>query len=118
MDAFTCQIHQITDRATPKRILLLGDKHRRPEPAQHAIEFPGGAIELSRTTEGLYWAHILINRDWGLEDMSGYRNRIGRAVGSRIDFNNGFIHTIPNQEQIHQIAVLVGAEMDPVVNRG
>ena len=47
----------------PRKIELLGDKTIRPEPATHIIEFPGGAIELSRTTDGNYWAHIIVNRD-------------------------------------------------------
>jgi hypothetical protein len=56
----------------PRRIELLGDKTRRPEPATHIIEFPGGAVELSRTSDGNYWAHIIVNRDFALPgDIEG-----------------------------------------------
>lgn len=45
----------------PEKITLLGSK-QKPEPAQHIIEFPGGAIEVSRCSDGVhYWAHIHIN---------------------------------------------------------
>jgi hypothetical protein len=58
----------------PNRILLLGDKSIRPEPATHVIEFPGGAIELSRTSDNNYWAHIIVNRDFALpDDCEGLR---------------------------------------------
>jgi hypothetical protein len=68
---------QVTTRnylidGAPRLIELLGDKTRRPEPATHIIEFPGGAVELSRTSDGNYWAHIIVNRDFALPgDIEG-----------------------------------------------
>lgn len=93
----------------PGRIQLLGDKTKRPESAQHVIEFPGGAIEVSRTSKGEYWAHIHINRDWSDPDMDGIKGAIGRVVGSRIGLDDHTvpIADIPNQERITQIAVLI-----------
>ena len=38
----------------PKRIDLFGDVEKKPESAQHVITFPGGAIELSRTSNNEY----------------------------------------------------------------
>ena len=68
MGAFTCKSY-IVGKA-PKHIKLLGDK-TQPECAQHIIEFPGGAIELSRTSDGNYWAHIIINRNYADNDCDG-----------------------------------------------
>ena len=41
-DLFT-SVNMLIEKA-PRRIELLGDKTLRPEPAQHIIEFPGGAV--------------------------------------------------------------------------
>jgi hypothetical protein len=96
-------------KKAPARIELLGDKTRRPEPAQHIIEFPGGAIELSRTTEGDYWAHIIVNRRYAVEEMGGLRSAIGEIVGSRITRTNktDAVRDIDADEDVEQIAVLI-----------
>src|SRR5258708_1251234 len=100
----------LIDRA-PRRIELLGDKTKRPEPATHIIEFPGGAIELSRTTDGNYWAHIIVNRDFALpDDCDGMRAAFGQIVGSRIDYDfpaDPNIVDVPDAGQVRQIAILI-----------
>lgn len=105
MDAFTCKNFFLSK--APKKIELLGDKTKRPEPAQHIIEFPGGAVEISRTTDGNYWAHIIVNRDWADSDMKGLRGAIGEVVGGRIDTPNGVISIPGGHENITQIAILI-----------
>ena len=104
MDAFTSKVYMF-DQA-PKKIRLLGDKEEKPEPAQHVIEFPGGAIELSRTTEGTYWAHIIVNRDHRVDDTRGLFAAFGQIVGSRIDSEDG-VHPLPEHEKITQVALLI-----------
>ncbi len=87
------------------RIELLGDKTKRPEPAQHIIEFPGGAIELSRTSDGRYWAHIIV------EDARWGRTR-GQVVGTRLAIDGEPLREIvdgPRRSGIRQIAVLIEA---------
>jgi len=95
----------------PRKIELLGDKTVRPEPATHIIEFPGGAIELSRTTQGDYWAHIIVNRDFALpDDVEGLRKAYGEIAGSRIDYEfptEPNIVEVPHAEQMRQIAILI-----------
>lgn len=91
----------------PKRLDLLGDKTIRPEPAQHIITFPGGAIELSRTSDGNYWAHILINRGWALEDQEGFHAATGEVLDSRLDRDDGEIPEIDRASDLRQIAVLI-----------
>ena len=104
MDAFTCNVHMF-DHA-PKKIRLLGDKDKKPEAAQHVIEFPGGAIELSRTTDGNYWAHIIVNRQHRLDDCHGLHAAFGQIVGARIDADDG-VHSLPEHDEISQVAVLI-----------
>lgn len=104
-DLFTAR--EMTLGKAPARIDLLGDKTKRPEPAQHIITFPGGAIELSRTSDGHYWAHILINRGWATDDTPGFHECIGEVIGSRLDTKTGVIDRLPRESEIRQIAVLV-----------
>lgn len=105
-DTFTSKNVHI-DKA-PKRIELLGDKTKRPEPAQHIIEFPGGAIELSRTSDGCYWAHILINRKQAVADMDGFHHCLGRVIDSRVGRRGEtYIDQIDEQREVEQIAVLI-----------
>lgn len=101
---FTCKSFMF-DKA-PKRIELLGDKTKKVESAQHIIEFPGGAVEVSRTSNGDYWAHIIVNRNYADNDCKGLYNRFGEIVGGRIDSDDG-VSEIPQHEEITQIALLI-----------
>jgi hypothetical protein len=109
MGQFTVKNYQIAK--APKLIRLLGDK-TKPESAQHIIEFPGGAIELSRTSEGHYWAHIIINRSGeALPDLQGLRSAHGTVLHSRFASDSG-IEAFPPREGIYQIAVLIGSTLE------
>jgi len=92
----------------PKRIELLGDKTKRPESAEHIIEFPGGAIEVTRTSKGDYWAHIIINQQDAFEDGSTREQATGCVIDSRIGYTDGrCIDPVPNATDAYQIAVLI-----------
>lgn len=56
---------------------IQGDK-RNPEPTTAIIKFPGGHVEVSRCSDGSYWAHLTRN-DGGSEEPAG------EIVSSRID---------------------------------
>lgn len=82
-------------------IIFEGDK-ARPEPSTGVIKFPGGFVEVSRTSEGKYWAHI-------------YQDESKPLSESRIDYSfegyeatGGKIPDIPHADKIKHIAVLVG----------
>lgn len=92
----------------PRRINLLGDKNR-PESAQHIIEFPGGAVEVSRLDDGTYWAHIIVNRSgFGANDGDGLTAARGSVVDARIDRQHpDGVAGIESHERIEQIAVLI-----------
>lgn len=104
MNAFTAKNFQMAK--APKRIELIGDKTKRPEPAQHIIEFPGGAIELSRTTEGNYWAHIIVHTGEPQDWTEGRQSARGEIVGSRLDKDRAIVDFV-NGDDIAQIAVLI-----------
>lgn len=96
--------------AAPKKRILKGDKTKKIEPGTHIIEFPGGAIELSRLDDGSYWAHIIVNRAQALEGMKGTDGAIGSVVSSRIDWHERRaedIPSLPDQANLTQIAVRI-----------
>lgn len=109
-DAFTCEVYQLGEKRTPKKIVLLGDKTKRPEAAQHIIEFPGGAIELSRCSDGNYWAQIIVNKGQEIDDCKGLFQCRADIVDSRIDYEwpaDPNIVPIADQSQVQQIAILI-----------
>ena len=96
--AFTSKNYAI--KKAPKEINLLGEKSK-PEPAQHIINFPGGAVEVSRTTDGNYWAHIIIS-----DSQHQCGQHVGEIVGSRLTSDNG-VEALPDEPNIKQVAVLI-----------
>lgn len=96
----------------PARRVLRGDK-RRPESAQHIIEFPGGAIELSRLEDGSYWAHIIVNRSQAVSGQRGSFAALGVVADSRIDWAERRLENIPglpDEANLTQIAVRIVPE--------
>jgi hypothetical protein len=59
---------------------LFGDI-KNPEKATFAVYFPGGHIEITRTSSGSYWIHTGLLRS---DNSSGERND-GRAIGTVVD---------------------------------
>lgn len=81
-------------------IKFLGNKSN-PEPSCGIIKFPGGQMEVSRTTDGEYWAHISVDASSNITD-------------SRIDYDyetynktGGSIPPIPEQQGVEHIAIKV-----------
>lgn len=107
MSAYTAKNYQIGK--APRHITLLGDKTVRPESAQHIIEFPGGAVEVSRTSDGRYWAHILVNRGQVIDDCDGRVSAVGQVIDSRVWRDGDGLSEIGNHAEVSQIAVLIGS---------
>jgi hypothetical protein len=105
--AFTAKNYQIAD--APARIKLRGDKTRKTESAQHIIEFPGGAIEVSRCENGDYWAHIIVNRDPPIDDTEGLKSATAEIVDGRMDYlyPHSPVERIPNAANLTQIAIRI-----------
>jgi hypothetical protein len=89
-------------------VIFKGDK-ACPEPVTGVIKFPGGHIEVSRCTDGTYWAHLTVEG----------RN----VIGSRIDFSMpeqaeptfGTLQDIPHHQDITKIALRVSAPATAVL---
>ena len=106
MDAFTAK-NWLIDKA-PAQVTLKGDKSICAEPAQHIIEFPGGAIEVSRTTDGNYWAHIIVNKGQIVDDTKGRESAFGVVQRTRLEMEDApSVQRIQNEEQIRAISVLI-----------
>lgn len=108
MSAFTA-INDLFDDAPPQRVLR-GDKKRKPEPAQHIIEFPGGALEVSRLEDGSYWAHIIVHRGHVLRNQRGLTGAQGVVLDSRVDWCERRLEGIPalpDHASLTQIAVRI-----------
>lgn len=88
-------------------IQIKGDK-RNPEPTTAVIRFPGGFVEVSRCSDGSYWAH-LCRYDSAPDDESP----AGRIVGHRLDYSpeSGLrdVQGLPQGEHITQMAIRVAA---------
>lgn len=101
--SFTAKVMQLGK--APAKVQLLGDA-RRPESAQHVIEFPGGAVAVSRLTDGSgYWAEITINDRQGIPESQGLFGGTARMVESRVATRAG-VTDLP-VEGVLQLAVLV-----------
>lgn len=77
-----------------------GDK-RSPEPETGVIKFPGGHVEVTRTTDGRYWAHVAID-DPSLVDESRIDYTFAGYKAAEIKIPN-----VPFADQIKHIALLV-----------
>ena len=72
-----------------------GDK-RNPEPSTGVIRFLGGHVEVSRCSDGTYWAHINV--------VDG-----ANIVGGRVDRSGQkqAVSDLENSEQVNHIAIRV-----------
>lgn len=73
---------------------------KNPEPSTGVIKFPGGHVEVSRCSDGTYFAHISVVSE-------------ANVVNSRVDFSNSPDHKIksvqdiPHGNLINHIAVRI-----------
>ena len=58
--------------------VLLGDPDIRPEKPYTIVRFPGGNVEIARTSDGNYWIHVAVRGALG--------DKPGEIVNARIDF--------------------------------
>lgn len=92
-------------------IIILGNP-KNPEPSTATIKFPGGHVEVSRCSDGDYWAHLAINRgDFGESIGSNEEIRV-KLVDSRVDFDlersreHGIL-PVPDADKVEHIAMRV-----------
>ena len=97
----------------PAKVIVLRGDPRHPEPAEHIIEFPGGSIAVTRTTDGEYWAHVAVNRGQVIEESHGRDGARAAVVDARVDYvaeADRPIGTIPEMDQIYHLAVRIAMD--------
>lgn len=95
---------QVTHSVDAVQITFRGDK-RQPEPSTAVIQFPGGHVEVSRCSDGTYWAHITVVAPQN-------------TVASRVDYDyEGYSAGLsglglPQPEHIQHVAIRIAATID------
>lgn len=90
---------QITHSDDAVQITFNGDR-RHPEPSTAVIQFPGGHVEVSRCSDGTYWAHVQV--------IDG-----ANVIGSRIDRANAYalgapaVEDMPHAHAINHMAIRI-----------
>ena len=95
-----------------KVFYVYGNKLTKREPADHRIDFPGGDIAITRTSDDEYWVHISVNRGQVVKDAGSYLSKPGQIVGSRIDYEHPTcqekdIPELPGQADIEHLAIRI-----------
>lgn len=76
-------------------VIFNGDR-RHPEPSTGIIKFPGGHVEVTRCSDGTYWAHIATVA--GVNILEGRIDREGRAHA---------VSDLDDADKINHIAIRV-----------
>jgi len=91
--------HKVVHGKDACTIICSGDKLKQIEPTTIIVKFPGGHIEVARTSNNTYWAHTYIDKESIVNE-------------SRIDYkwpkNN--IKTIYGDKYIQKISVNIDGE--------
>jgi len=70
-----------------------------PEPSTAVIKFPGGHVEVSRTSDGKYWAHMEVVAAENVSDSRiDYEYEAWKSLG---------IPELPMGNQVKKIAILI-----------
>lgn len=95
---------------------LLGDPAVKPEKPHTIIGFPGGDVEIARTTDGDYWVHIAVRKDH--ENPTGPSGRIIRARmdhhGRYNDEGNAALQAAIGAGDVYHIAFLIQPAAKPL----
>ena len=96
--------HQIVHSEDATTIIIEGDI-RHPEPTTAIIKFPGGFVEVSRCSDGGYWAHVCAKPSEIPEEDSGFC-----VVDSRVDYDREKwiehgIPQIPDMDRVTKLAM-------------
>ncbi|MBA1305899.1 hypothetical protein [Stutzerimonas stutzeri] len=99
---------KVTHSSDAVQITFKGDP-RNPEPSTAVIRFPGGHLELSRCTDGSYWAHLeVVSPENVVDSRVDYTVEAHRTLGE--------IPRLPMANQVKKIALKVSnavAHFDP-----
>lgn len=87
---------KVTHSEDAVQITFNGDR-RNPEPSTAVIKFPGGHVEVSRCSDGSYWAHI---------EVVDHIN----IMSSRVDYMHGgsiSVRDLPEANLVKKLSIKV-----------
>jgi len=96
-------------RGTKNTVILVKGNPKSPEPQTTAIKFPGGQVEVTRTTDNLYWVHISMDDDAAVKDsridfkFEEYQERVQK----RLKEDGKVIANIVDYDKVQHMALLV-----------
>lgn len=73
-----------SNKSAKGKFTLHGAPAVKIEKAYTIIEFPGGGIEITRTSDNQYWVHVTVNHPEAL----AFDAKPGQIVDARIDVHN------------------------------
>jgi hypothetical protein len=76
---------KVTDFGSQVQGVTLKGDRRHPEPESFRVKFPGGDVDVTRTTDDEYWIHVRVNRP---ENTIDEDEPNGRIVDARLDIVN------------------------------
>lgn len=82
-------------------VIFKGDKTKRPEPSVGVIKFPGGHVEVSRASDGSYWAHLEAADPSNIIDS---RIDYSEPVG---DYPGVSVVDLPHGEKVKKLAIRI-----------
>lgn len=76
---------KVTDFGSKVQGVSLKGDRRNPEPESFRVQFPGGDVDVVRTTDDEYWVHVRVNRP---EHSISEDAVLGRIVDARLDITD------------------------------
>ena len=86
------KVHHSADAVT----VVFKGNIKNPEPSTGVIKFPGGHVEVSRCSDGTYWAHVSVVD--GSNIIAGRIDRAGQVQS---------VATLENYDKVNHIAIRI-----------
>ena len=86
-------------------LIKLHGKKTSPEPSTAVIRFPGGHVEVSRCSDGTYYAHIQV-----ADPANVIQSRLDFKDGSEIGIRS--VQEIPNGSRVEKVAIKIAAKVN------
>ncbi|GAB4351353.1 MAG: hypothetical protein Kow0026_08370 [Oricola sp.] len=88
------------------RLDLLGDPDIKPEKPYTIIGFPGGDVEIARTTDNRYWVHVAVREggeviDARIDLSAGYADEANAVLRQQIETGGSRAHRVPRPARFH-----------------
>lgn len=105
---------KVQDMGTDVRGVKLAGSRKNPEPIHFRVMFPGGDVDIVRTTDDDYWIHIRVNHEEDGADP--VRIRDAKIVDARLDLLDKPVSKVDvgdfNDPSLYHLAVRITRNKD------